>query len=520
MKPNASKFIVKVDSTKNLNWANYLDRNILLKTQYGGGKPWADLTDPVIQYVSSAAPSLNYGRTPLTDFLQGTGRVREVDSDIVKWKLKGTGELVTYSLENNHLGNSTPGIQGSDVILTLDRETYVIGDVLATDIAKDIQLRVTEVLGRFGQGYRFRTMLVDRNPNNFFPPELLKAGIKWIKIDSVYGEASWDYGSFYTTGMSWIEFQSNLTDVAKQVKITNKAHQLQLTLFAANEKNEVLKNFPPQTISWIEAEFEAQMKWEKELRNFYGRSDNGRTIDMSSGYKNNIGPGLLEFLEDGGNMDRYPVYGNSTRGNFKRFKDFLTSIWFDRVAPNQRNVVVYTGQMGLEQMNEWLTAEYGASSITSDFNTFVSKSGTTYGDGYTGLIYKTAYFTEIQLFPFGKIRFEHWPILDSTYLNGSVVHPESGMPLSSYEYIILDTGLGNGAGSNIELLNLKDSRFRTYICGVWSPAGPINSVGGRNQAGFIAVNGERAYTLKAGESHGLRVKDVTLTAWYKPAVDY
>ena len=517
LRSQASKFLVKQDSTKSLDWGNYADENILLKTQYGG-KAWADLTDPVIQYVASARPSLMWGRTPLQDFLQGSGRTREVDSNTVKWKMKGTGEHITIALENNHVGNHTPGIQGGDIFLTLDKPFFVVGDTLFTDVAKDIQVRVYEEAMRYGQGFRYRCKLIDRNPNGYMPQELLTPGLKWLKMDATYGEASWDYGSTFFPGMSWIEFESELTDTGKQVKVTNKAHNLNLTVYTCDDNNIPLRKYPPQIISWIEAEFEAQIKWEKELRLFFGRSANKRLIDESSGYEVRIGSGLIEFLEDG-NIEDYPV-GARRNSGFRMFTDWLTNLWFDKIPPGERSVTIYTGQKGLEQMNDWITAEYGASAITADFNTFIGTGGKTYGGGYKGLVYKTAFFTEVQLFPFGRIRFEHWPILDSEWLNGGVRHPISGAPLSSYEYIILDYGFGSGAGSNIELLTLKNSKMRTYICGTWSPSGPINSVGGTNKAGFVAVNGERAYRLVAAESYGMRIKDISLTAWYRPAVDY
>lgn len=513
MRPNVSKFKVYEESVKQQKyWANYTDENVLLVT-HSHAKPWVDLTDPVIQYVSTASPSLVGKRTPLQDFLKGSSRVREIDSDYVKWKLKGTGEVQAVQLENLHPGVACPGIQGSEFQIHLDVEWFVDGDVLAPDVAKECQVVCQGEPIADGIGFTYNVVVVDRDPNAYFPPELLDTGLNWIKIDSVYGEGSERYGSTVFGGMSYIEFEVELTDYGKTVEVTNKAHDLNLRVQACDDKGYPMSDYPDQVISYIEAEFLAQINWEKELRLFYGRSS-GRSIeDTSIGYHRRIGPGLLEFLEDG-NVFAYPIEG----GSVDMFVDFLQEIWFDRVAYGERNIVMYTGQGGLTLWNQWITEKFAESSIQTDFNTFV-KGGQSYDSkNYSGLKFAASYFTEYNIFPFGSIKVAHWPILDSTWLNGSVLHPRTGLPLTSYEFIILDYGLGQGGGNNIELLHRRDSEAFTYVCGTWSPVGPINQRTGRG--GFTASGPQRRYQLFYTCTYGLRVKDITLTAYFRPAVQY
>jgi hypothetical protein len=512
MRPNISKFRIFTQGTNQQYWANYADENVMLLT-HERAKGWVDLTDPVINYVSTHAPGLMNKRTPLQDFLVQSGRVRMIDGDYIKWKLKGTGEVVARSRENLHPGVESPGIQSTEFQLKLDVEWYVPGDVLFPDAAKDVQVIVqgSEPISD-GTGFIYTVQLVTRNPNAFFPPQLLAPDTKWIKMDSVYGEGSEGYGSFQTTGNTWIEFRSSLTDYGKTVEVTNKAHDLNIHMKACDYDGKLMKDYPEQIISYIEAEFLAQARWEKELRLFFGRSSGRDIIDYTIGHHRRIGPGLLEFMEDG-NVVEYPIDG----GSLEMFIEYLTSVWFDRVDPASRQVTVYTGQAGLQLIQKWIQQEFGGSNVQSDFNTFVSKGGKTYGKGYEGLIYKTAYFTEIQLFPFGKIRFEHWPILDSRHINGGVLHPKTGIPLSSYHFIILDYGLGTGGSSNIELLQRKGANAHTYVCGTWSPLGAINQRSGKGQ--FVATGPQRRYQLFHTDTYGLRVKDVTLTAWFMPSVD-
>jgi hypothetical protein len=76
--------------------------------------------------------------------------------------------------------------------------------------------------------------------------------------------------------------------------------------------------------------------------------------------------------------------------------------------------------------------------------------------------------------------------------------------------------MGDGASSNIELLTRKDSQVHTYQCGTWSPLGPLNS--GQSRGGFTCSGPNRSYILYHAETFGIRVKDVSLTAWFDPAV--
>ena len=523
MRPNASKFrVYRESSSPQKYWANYTDENVLLVTNEKI-KSITDLTGPMLDWLASAAPSIAPKRTPIQDWMSNSNRVRMVDTDKVKWRLRGTGEIKAMQRENVMAGVSHPGINNTEFQIKLDHEWYVGGDILAPEVDKTCSVIIQGLPEADGTGFIYTVQLSDYDPTSFFPPELLAAGLKWCKIGATYSEASRGYGSTYFGGMSWIEFQSDLSDYGKQLEVTNKAHQLNLRLQATVDGKDVDSFFVhtemggyeefkgAQIINYLELQFIAQAKWEKELQLYYGRSAGRSVIDPTVGYHRRQGAGLLEFLEDG-NIIEYPVDGFT----LKMFTEFLQAVWFDRVQPAQRSVTVGTGQAGLQLINEAINAEFAGSSIEADFNTFVGKGGATYGDGYQGLVYKTAYFTEIQLFPFGRIRFEHWPILDSRYLNGAVLHPETGIPMSSYEMIVMDYGLGNGAeGSNVEILKRRDSEVFTYECGTWSPAGPIN--GRTGYKGFTSTGPQRSYILYHTDSLGIRVKDVSLTAWFRPS---
>lgn len=465
-----------------------------------------------MDYVASARPGLAPRRTPLTDFLMSDGRTTKVATEIVRWKLRGTGEVQAHVLENLVPGNLTPGVGGTLFDIKLDVQWWVPGDIIAPNTLKELQVIIKHAEpAPDGVGYIYTVQITNNRRYPFFPPELLKPTVRWIKIGNAVGEASYRHGSFVVGGMSYIEFQSTMSDYSKKVDVSNKAHKLNIRMQRVDHTGAPMPDYPDKIISKIEAEFLTQVKWEKELMLFYGAGATGEIVDDSSGYEIRFGPGLIEFMKDGNVID-YPVRG----GSLKMFEEFLQGVWVDRIDPENRNVVAFTGQGGLSLWRDWVGHGLQTSNIPLDFNTYVKDGPSMDPKNSRGLTYPAAYPTATTFYPFGSMQVKHWPILDSYHLNGDTLHPDTGLPLSSYEFIILDFGYGMGGGSNIELLESVEEDVWTYICGTHSPLGPINS--GTGRGGYTASHEGRFYTLVHEQIFGLRVKDVSLTAYFRPSV--
>jgi hypothetical protein len=507
MKQFNSKFKIYEEQTTHKQWSNYASENVLLQN-YNKVHPVTDLTGPVMEYLTTNKPSLAGKKTPLQDWLQTTGRIRTISTDDFTWKMRGTSQIKSKSMENLNPGVDCPGIQNTEFPIKLDVEWFVTGDRLAVDIRKDVLVIVRGLPIADGTGYIYNVVINDTDGRTYFPPELLEPNLNWIKIDSIYGEASLDYGSFYMApSESWLQFKGSITDYGKAVEVTNKAHSLNLKMVSCDAKGMETDTYPAQIISLIEAEFISQAKWEKELGIYFGRALGNQVIDKSSGYKIRAGAGLLEYLEDG-NVIPYPMNG----GSISMFVEYLQQIWFDRIPISERKVKIYTGTGGLGLWNNWLKAEYAVTPIMAKYDDYIGKGESFGPNSGPALSLKNPYFNGYQSFPFGQISVEYWPILDSTFLNGNVLHPETGLPVSSYDFIIMDVGTGTGLdGSNIELLKRENHEVFTYICGVWSPAGPINGV---NTKGYVATHPGRSYKLTHTDSYGIRVKDVSNTALF------
>lgn len=508
MRPIVSKFKVHEENGHNRFWANIASENILLANVPGLDRR-TDLTPKIMELISTSLPSLSANQTPLQNFLKGSGRVRTIQTDTVTWKLRTSGKILPIAVEKLENG-LMPGLKGSEFPIKLNTNQYLEGDILAPYIARDLEVRVARAGVSEGLNTVYYVQWVNSgNSDSYFPPEFLEPNLQWCKTSSAYGEASSGYGSWSFNGTGWIEFESDLSDVGKKARVTNKANELPLMLrFSPYDKNGAkVDDYPDKIITKIEAEFIRQNAWEKEMTLFYGRSIGKDIIDSTSGFHVRRGPGLEQFLEDGNDFT-YPLFG----GSLDLFEDHFLSLDYDATPYNKRNRVLLTGQGGMTLWNKWCSARYAESSAPTKYEDHVYS---TKGFGDTkGLGLESTMFMETKVFPWGSIRVEYWPILDNREINGGILHPETGLPMSSYAFYLMDYG-GTGADANIELLEKENSTVYTHLCGVWSPAGPINSKAASG-AGFHASHAGRYYDLLFADTYGIVVKDITKLARWLP----
>jgi hypothetical protein len=496
-----SKFIIYKDEVRNSDyWSNVANENVLLATY--NLKDYADLTDSMVQYIASAYPSESRQKTRLQDYLQGSGRMVEIDESRVIWRLKGSGRVEAISKGNLMQGNPTPGVQGSEILLWLDSDRYVDGDTLSPEnLGRDVQVIIKGLPVGQGDGFLYTGELATTDPTEYLDPISLEDGIRWIKSgSSKYSEGSSNYGSQTFGGLAYVEFGTYLNKTGKKMDFTDEAHKVNLRAVQVDDKKAPMMDMPAKVINWAEVEFLADVKWEKEQDLFYGRATR-TSVDPSTGLERRVAPGITEYMRDG-NVIYYPYKGF----NIDMFVDYLNSVWFDRLS-NGANIKVYTGKDGRRLFHEGILAKYGDSAVITDYADVVMKTG-----DYTLGLYNKEFNAYRVPFYGGVITVEEMPILNSTWLGGPK-NPETGNPLTSSEFLIFDYGLGNGMGSNIQLIKRRNSEIHTYICGTYSPAGP-----NQGSSKFPSTHFGRYYSLVHGDEYGVRIKDITLTAWFRPAV--
>lgn len=493
-------------------WANVADENSLFHV-VPGLKNYEDITEIPISYLTTTEPSLSKKKTMFQDMLKNSGRVRYVDRDDLVWKLKGDGEVRFKCLGNVNGGITNPGQNNVYGYLYGETEFYVEGDVLAPLGAMDYNVVIQENPEPYGQGWRYPYLVAEGSRGFFIPEELFEDGQEWIKIDSVYGEASHGYGSTFFEGGSYTEFGVNLTHIGKKVEVTNEAHNKNLRIRFLDNSGKPMDNIPDKIISLLEAKFMTDLKFEKEMRMLVGRSIGKSMTDPSSQYHRKAGPGIVQLMEYG-NVFPYPTEGSNI---IDILEDHFQSVWMDRVDFTNRDVVVATGTPGIIKAQNDIQKKIGQSNLTLQDMLLIKKIGGIKGSNMGGLEYPTHAPLKYNTRPWGSITFEHWPVLDSHYITGSIKHPVTGMPASGYYYIVLDYGVGSGSGSNIEMLRRRGAEAFNYICGTWSPVGALNNVTGSKSTKFVSTHNGRYYELNYSDTYGVRIKDVLKTMLFKPS---
>lgn len=506
-----SKFAVHTENIDaSFLGGNFVSENVLL-AQYPKFKPVTDLTEPAIKYISTSSPNLSMKNASLINFMKSKGLESEIGTNRVEWRL---GKRATYNfrlLRHAHAGESTPAL-GPDGTITVyfSNGNLVPGDIVHNLIAKDVTMIVEANLGgSTADGYEY-VLRKGSKFMSFFPAWLLKNGSKWCKMGFAASEGSGGYGSFQFKPLNgYVKYEATMFKWGNKAEITDDAGQHNIVVNALDASNNPMPDqYPTMIVNAVEAEMVATGRFEKEMMLAWGQDAGTTVLDNTTQLYRRTGSGFFEWMSEAIIL-RYPV----NNPNIDYMEDKLQSFWFDLIDYKNRNVVGMAGEGLVRWMRDAMTRKYGGAAIQSMFSTFVG-SGPSYDQSnYKGLSFPTGQFTKAIFFPAGSLQWEQWDLLNSRELNGDNYY--NGLPLSAYEGVIFDLGLGNGYQDNVQFLHRLGAQFFTYKCGAYSPAGYIN---GTSTRGFVATHEYRTYELLAGDEFGMRFKDITLPIWVKPDI--
>lgn len=492
---------------------NYISENVALM-QYPRLKPVIDITDAMVEYLSTSAPALSEKNASFINYLKKNNRDREVEGDKVTWRLRKRATYNFRMIENMHPGETRVGMgPGGIVMVKLSNPNLVPGDIIHNLIAKDVTLIVDSVMGGDSTGTTYYCQKGSKFLN-YFPAFLLKQDSKWCKIGWAGSEGSRGYGSFQFKPLEgYVRYEATMFDYAIGTEISNKAGELSFN-YVFNAYNDDgtpfgdTTNYPTMLVNAVEAEMVATSRWEKEKTIAWGQDAGEMVLDETTQLYRRTGSGFFEWMSEAIKL-KYAA----NNPNIDYFEDKFQSYWFDMVDYSNRNIVGMCGEALLKWMRDAMTKKFGGSAVQAMWGAFVG-SGPSYDQGnYKGLSFPTGQFTKAVFFPAGSLAWESWGILNSRELNGDNFY--RGMPMSAWEGVIFDLGMGNGFENNVELLHRMNSQFYSYVCGAYSPAGYITQ---GNSRGFLSSHHGRYYSFAIGDTYGMRFKDITLPIYIMPDV--
>jgi hypothetical protein len=510
--PYPSKFIVNFeDAGAEKYFSKKFDYEDLLIAYGDHITDYTDLTQFAKNLYSAYSVTLSDSHTlsPLYEVLVGSGGVKDISDNFVRWKIFSKPDRRAISLGNPNASEDCYGAGGFLFKIRLDVDWYGPNDVLAPLRNKRCQVVIQSQPKPQGGAYDYEVvMLSDPNNASVFPVEYLKDSDYWIKMGSLGSDlGSNEWGSLQVGfDYAYIEFEANMTTMQWKFFVDKKAHQEYGSVEVARCYDDG-RPMPGsgKITNFIEVEGMTQIEMEKELFMAYG-SQTDHLISASTKNRITTGAGLFEFLEES-NVIPY----NPSANGIDRMVSEIDALWFDRIPVGQRRLLLYTGHAGLKLFHEWIEEKYGNTAVVTPYD-FILGDAEPFDKSRDGYAYGKNQFTKYYVQPFGEIIVAHWAFLDNTRIN-TVTYPNSHYPVSSFEFIALDIGFGE---PNVQMLKNSEEENTWVIPGLWSPFG---ATGPNNPVYKQPTNpDEWGYHWAHRSSFGIVVFDTSRMLWFKPNV--
>lgn len=429
-----------------------------------------------------------YSDNPLTSVLMGEAATEEtIGTTSWEWELKGANTRPLISMGNVNATSSNLGKYGREFLIKLDENWYLPGDYIHPGTSnKKFQLRIQKPPVKHGDGWAYPVVMASGKQEDFLPVQYLANNQQWGKLFSKYEEAAEQSGS--TQFSTPLAFTNHMGLYRKEYKITNYAATEVLAVAIPVVKNGKV-TYVNQWIKYAELEYWQQWYRELERGAWYSRSSD--TVLGANGRPVRSGPGLQEQLEDS-HIHRY------SHLTTKLIEEYLMDIFYSRTTPGSkaRQIKGYTGEYGMLMFHRAIQSWVDKGGFIKNVEVYTDKIKSNYTErglqaGYQYVKYHMANGASLELI--------HNPLYDDRDINFEI-DPVTGFPVESQRITFLDFS-GQGAKSNIKLMNKKDGFAHTYIEGMYGPYGP-------KKGGSSAHSGSY-YEIHVEKSCGLHIEDVS-----------
>lgn len=410
-------------------------------------------------------------------------RKKEISNREYEWMLRGDNTKAITIVSNFSDGGATPGIAHTTFRVTLAEKWFGKNDILITD-DRDYQVRVTTDPYPDGSGHWVYTLALDSaDDTSFIPAALIASGKRLSKGWTAVAEM--DEGG-NTTFSTPFKMRNHLTTLRKNYSITRSA-ATDLLIIAMKDPESGKTSY--LWTDYMEWEAMSQFYAEIEKSLWYSRysldptsstnpvrSDNGRPIYQGAGIREQIAPA---------NKREYTTLTEDI------LRNFIFDLSYNITPESTREFVAFTGEMGFAEFHKAM--ERSAAGFT------LVDSKRIQGQGQS-LIFG-GQFIEYHGLNGTKFKLIHNPLYDNVVDNRQV-HYQTGHPIESYRYTILDYGT-HGGESNIQKVYKKDSEML-----MWSVNGSITP--GNVTAKSIQTqrsSGQDGYTVHFLTECGIRINN-------------
>jgi hypothetical protein len=400
------------------------------------------------------------GANPLQYLTSGMGRSTELGNREYDWNLQGDDEkaiAVKIGVDGGGTGgayvagDTSVGLNRQTFRVVFDEKWFANQEVLVAD-DRDYRVRVMEDPYYNGSGWVYTLKLTNPDPAATMDPSLLAAGKQFSKEYTTVPEFSTGGN---TTFSAPFKMRNHLSTLRKSYTITRSAATDVLIIQLADPANPGKKS----TIWTRYAEWEAMAQWYREIERNYWYSTFSAN---ASGVTDMLGNNGLPVYEGAGIREQIAPANQRFYTTLSEtiIRDFLIDLSYNVLPESSRNFMAFTGEYGFAEFDKAM--RNAASQFTLVDSKFVTGSGNTLSLGGQFKTYMGLNGTKITL--------KHLPLYDNTVINRQL-HHNTGRPIESYRFTILDFGV-TGGESNIVSVHKKDSKQI-----MWHTAGSIDPYG-------------------------------------------
>lgn len=399
----------------------------------------------------------NYGkdddRFPLTFLTEGRGSAGVVDVDTVQWTWKTMGRLKFDDFVTHfNTANLKPGVGGSDFEVHFSTHWFIEQYTLTAPDGHT-QVRIQRDLGESAHGYGYILRLMSPNPDAFVDPEMLAVGKYWSMGAPLVSESYSKGNRSNTMGPGQMTSQLEFHRYSKEIA-GNLANVVTEYEFEGGDggKNKL----------WINEEmrqFNVTMRIANEERLWmaeYNRNTNGEVAlkDMDNGKPIPTTAGMLEICRE----SNYDTYGEYLTLN--KIKRTVGDVLDRDTDDGTMNIVLMGGKGFIEDFDE-------AMRMDATENGFVTPLGDKMIDGSDAGLTYGKYFRRYKTVDGHTITVKHCSFFDKSTIaetakKNGMIHPRSGLPITSHQACFIDFSSYNGH-QNIRKARMKGQIYKAKV---------------------------------------------------------
>lgn len=408
-----------------------------------------DKLNPVITHLAGDETK-KFPLTFMTEGQKGGYKTIEMNDIQHEWDVIGRMKQGDKLVSHQYAAGDKPGINYSPFFITFHSNWLKVDHMLRSP--NGVQARVMKRPEQVANGWSYMLQLNSTDPSEYCALSELTAGYVWTMTGGAPVSESSSLGN-----------ESNVMMPGKkrnQISVLRKSYR-----WGGNLKNktvEVQFNIDGQKTSyWMPfEEWQHMIAWKQSCEEHYWFSKYNRQPDGSialKDYNNQLpiptGAGVEAQIA---NKDTYSFL------TYKKVKETVGDVMYGATDTGAMKVVLYTGIGGLEEFSD---------AMTEKASTFTQIIGDKFVKGDDRNLYLTGFFTKFKHIDGHEIEVRHLPLLDyGSVAEGSLKHPVSGKPLSSYNMYFVDQSTYDGE-PNVKMVSQKG---RSMIRGVVRGMSPMN----------------------------------------------